>query len=244
MIRTILAVIYVVIFLIVSIPVQLVEWIIGKFSRKLKDRSTLVMVAWGFRCVQFISGTSVTFLGEENIPKDQAVLYIGNHRSIFDIVITYGNMKSPCGYVSKKENAKIPILAPLMRSLYCQFLDRDDIKNGLKTILSCIEDVKKGISIFIFPEGTRNRTEAPLLPFHQGSFKVAEKTGCPIIPVTMNHTEEIFENHFPRLKRTHVVVEYGTPILPDSYSKEDRRRLSEITQQVIAETYEKNKALV
>lgn len=71
-----------------------------------------------------------------------------------------------------------------MRYLHCLFLDRKDIKQGLKTILTAIEKIKSGISICIFPEGTRNKNkdELELLPFHEGSFKIASKSGCAIHP--------------------------------------------------------------
>ncbi len=72
----------------------------------------------------------------------------------------------------------------------------------LKTILQAIDYVKHGISICIFPEGTRNKgEELSLLPFHNGSFKIAEKTGCPIIPMSLNNTCDIFEGHFPFIKK-------------------------------------------
>lgn len=89
-----------------------------------------------------------------------------------------------------------------MKRLYCLFLDRENPKEGLKTILQAIDYVKHGISICIFPEGTRNKgEELSLLPFHNGSFKIAEKTGCPIIPMSLNNTCDIFEGHFPFIKR-------------------------------------------
>ena len=76
------------------------------------------------------------------------------------------------------------LLRDWMKALYCLFLDRKDIKAGLKTILQGIEYIKRGISICIFPEGTRNRTDE-MLPFKEGSMKIAEKTGCPIIPMAI-----------------------------------------------------------
>ena len=76
-----------------------------------------------------------------------------------------------------------------------------------------VDYVKNGISICIFPEGTRNNgEELSMLPFRDGALKIAEKTGCAIIPISMNNTADIFEAHFPRVKKVHVVIEYGKPI--------------------------------
>ena len=132
-------------------------------------------------------------IGEENVPKNQPVLYIGNHRSYFDIVLTYARCPDLTGYIAKKEMQKIPFLSRWMKFLYCLFLDRTDIKAGLKVILTAIDQIKSGISIMIFPEGTRGKgsSDLDLLPFHEGSFKIATKTGCPIIPVCINHSSEI-----------------------------------------------------
>lgn len=160
MIRFILIVIFLVIFLVLSIPLFLAEWIIGKFNPKARDISSLRIVQFGFKVVILISGVKLTVIGEENIPCDQAVLYIGNHRSYFDIVLTYARCRRLTGYVAKKEMLKIPLLSTWMKFLHCQFLDRSDIREGLKTILAAIEKVKEGISIMIFPEGTRSKNES------------------------------------------------------------------------------------
>lgn len=119
---------------------------------------------------------------------------------------------------------KVPLLSTWMKRLHCLFLDRNDLKQGLKTILTAIEKVKSGISICIFPEGTRNKNEDELdmLPFHEGSFKIAAKTNCPIIPMAISGSADIWENHFPRVKKTHVILEYGKPIYIDQLEKEDK----------------------
>lgn len=234
--RTILAGIYVFFFLLLGIPVLAVDWIIRKFNPKLSGYCQLRIVQWGFRCISFLSGIQLTVIGEENVPKDQAVLYIGNHRSIFDIVITYARCPGLTGYISKGSVDKVPVLGIIMRRLYCLFLDREDMKQGLKVILQAIEYIKQGISICVFPEGTRNKdTEHPesLLSFKEGTFKIAQKTNCPIIPIAMTGTADIFENHFPWIKRTKVTLVYGTPIIPSELDKDTQKHLGAYTQNII-----------
>jgi 1-acyl-sn-glycerol-3-phosphate acyltransferase len=131
-----------------------------------------------------------------------------------------------------------------MKNLQCIFIDRANIKEGLKAIVTAIDKVKNGISICIFPEGTRNRTENDLLPFKEGSFKIAVKTGCPIVPITINNSEALFEKQFPKIKKAHVIVEYGNPIYVNELSKEDQKSLAPYVQNIILETYNKNKELV
>ena len=107
MIRAILALLFAVLYLILGIPVLFVEWIIRKCNRHAADISSLRMVQWAFRVILFICGTKVTVIGEENVPKDQAVLYIGNHRSYFDIIITYARCPRLTGYIAKKDMEKV-----------------------------------------------------------------------------------------------------------------------------------------
>ncbi len=242
--RTILAILFVALFLILSIPLMLIEWIIGKFNPGVKDRSSLAIVQWAFRCVLFISGTRITTIGLENIPRDQAVLYVGNHRSIFDIVMCYSQVPTLTGFLAKKEVKKVPLLNFWIANVHTLFLDRSNIKEGMKTILTAIDLVKHGVSIFVFPEGTRNKTEDPLLPFHDGSFKIADKGGCPVVPVTINNSRAIFEAQFPWIKKTHVVIEYGKPIPTATLSREEKKAISSQTAAIIAETYLKNQALL
>lgn len=240
MIRFLAVLLFVLLFLILSTPLMLIEWIIGKFNQPLKDRSSLAIVNWAFRWVIRLSGTRVIVKGEENVPKDTAVLYVANHRSYFDIILTYVRVPRPTGYVAKLEMKRYPLLNVWMYYLHCLFLDRKDIKKGLKTILKGVEKVKSGISICIFPEGTRNKTDQDFLPFHEGSFKIAEKAGAPILPITMAGTNGIFEDHMPRIKRQTVIIEYGRPIDVKALDKDTRKNLGGYIQGIMAETYHRN----
>lgn len=240
MIRLIFVLLFVFLFLILSMPLMLAEWIIGKISPSLRDRSSLAIVNWAFRCVIFLSGTRVIVKGEENVPKDTAVLYVGNHRSYYDIILTYVRVPRPTGYVAKLEMLRYPLLNVWMHFLHCLFLDRNDLKKGLKTILKGVEKVKSGISICIFPEGTRNGTDQDFLPFHEGSFKIAEKAGAPIVPITMSGTNAIFEDHLPRIKKQTVIIEYGKPIHIQELDRETRKNLSGYVQKIMAEAYHRN----
>ena len=140
----------------------------GKFNPHARDISSLRIVQWAFRVILKIAGVTATVIGEENIP-DEAVLFIGNHRSYFDILLTYIRCRRVTGYIAKKEMERYLTLTTWMKRLHCLFLDRKDPKEGLKTILHAIDDVKNGISICVFPEGTRNRgEELSMLPFRDG----------------------------------------------------------------------------
>ncbi len=224
---------------------MLLERVIKKFNPHAADISSLRIVQWAFKVILFFTGTKLTVIGEDRIPKDQAVLYVPNHQSYFDIVITYSRCPGLTGYVSKDFMEKIPLLSNWMKHLYCLFLDRSDMKAGLKTILTGIDYIKNGISICIFPEGTRNpHPEEGLLPFKEGSLKMAEKTGCPIIPIAITGSQNIWEKHMPFMRKCRVIVEYGEPIYLNQLDKERRKFSGAYTQSKVEEMLENHKSMI
>ena len=241
MIRFILVIFFVISFLILFSPVMFVLWLIGYISPSAKDKASRAIIYCAFRFIRFIAGTKLIILGKENIPSDTAVLYVGNHRSYFDIILGYTAVPGITGFIAKKEMNRYPLLRVWMRYIHCLFLDREDIRQGLQTILNGVEKVKSGISIFVFPEGTRNKSDDEFLPFKAGSLKIAEKSGCPIIPVAINHSDDIFEKHLPKIHKTTVVIEFGVPIYPASLDKESRKKLSDTVVTNIKTMYEKNR---
>ncbi len=243
MFRFLVVVLTVVGFLIFTLPVLLVEWVIGKWNPYLRDISSLRIVQGAFRLILWESGVRLTLIGFEHVPKDETVLYVGNHCSYFDVLLTYCRCPGLTGYVAKDSMEKIPLLSTWMKRLYCLFLNRTDLRAGLKTILAGIDQMKRGISMCIFPEGTRSKT-GEMLPFKEGSLKMAEKTGCAIIPMAITNSAEIFENHFPKIRPAHVILEYGKPIYPNALSKEERKFLGAYTRDAIQEMLDGHKPLM
>ena len=134
-----------------------------------------------------------------------------------------------------------PFINVWMVFINCLFIDRKDLRQSLQVILKGIEMVKGGYSIFIAPEGTRNYNKE-MLPFKEGSLKIAQKTGCPIIPVSINNADNIFESHVPWVKKGNIIIEYGEPVYPKQLDEEDQKFLSKYVQEIIRETLKKNEA--
>lgn len=234
MIRFILIILFLVVFFVLTIPIVILDLIIGLFSRNIRDIIAFKIIKAGFNIVLFISGVTVNIQGTQNLPHDVPALYIGNHQGFFDVVIGYTMLSSPTGFVSKKEFLKIPGLNWWMHLGNCLFLDRIDPRKGMKTIQKAAELVKNGISIFIFPEGTRSRT-GELGEFKEGSFKIATKSKCPVIPVAFKGTANAFENQFPRVTPCIINVTVGEPIYTDRLSREDLKKLGTLTKSAIEE---------
>ena len=236
MIRSILVVLAVVLYLILSIPALFYLKAQEKKDAKAAALKSLNMVRWILGIVRSLAGITYEVRGLENIPKDKAVLYVGNHRSYFDIVMGYITVPAPTGFIAKKEMMGIPLLNQWMDRMNCLFLDRTNIKEGLKTILTGIEKVKSGISMWIFPEGTRNNSEDPadLMEFHEGSLKIAEKSGCPVIPVAITGTDDVFERHIPWIRKSHVIIEYGEPIYLKELPPDKKKFPGAYTREIIS----------
>ena len=207
MIRLIITLLFVILFLVLGLPVMGVEWIVTKINKHAGDMAALRTVQWAFKVCLFLSGVKADIRGLENLPTDPE-------------------------FIAKKEFKKVPLLNLWMMMLYCLFLDRKDTKQGLKTILTAIEHIKQGISMFVFPEGTRSK-DGKMQEFKAGAFKIATKTGCPIIPVVMSGTADIFENHLPFIKSGPVVVTIGEPIDVNSLDKDEKKHISDYTHKIM-----------
>lgn len=104
------------------------------------------------------------------------------------------------GFVAKKELKKVPVISWWMRNLYCLFLDRNDTREGLKTILEGIDYIKKGISIVIFPEGTTSHT-LDLLPFKEGSSNLPKRPDVKSFPWSRIIQEPVLKISFRESKK-------------------------------------------
>ena len=235
--RSIVLVIVYLIVCILSIPFHLVLLLV----RLINERAAAVFsqrVVWlAFRLCMLISGCKREIVGREKIPRDTAVMYAANHRGFYDIILMYTVVPGQTLFISKKELKKFVCIAQWMYFLNCQFMDRGNIKQNLETILKSIEYVKKDYSVYICPEGTRNATDE-LLPFHEGSMKIATKGKVPIVPVCFTGTEEILEKPLPWVHSGKIRVEFGDPIYPDQLDKEDKKHLGEYTRGIIQKMYD------
>lgn len=110
MIRLIIVVLLLLIFAVFSLIALPILWLIGKKNPVVKEKASDAVARFMFRLILFVCGTKTTAIGVENIPTDKPVLFVGNHRGFFDVIISYTYIKTRAAYVAKKEMAKVPIL--------------------------------------------------------------------------------------------------------------------------------------
>jgi len=152
-----------------------------------------------------VVGCRFTVENREMIPEEPCLL-VCNHLSIIDpLALMVVLRKYKVAFIAKKEIKKIPVISRCMVPSGCLFLDRDDSRSAIYTIRDAAAFISDGIgSMGIFPEGTRNRSDKPVLPFHAGSFKIATKAGCPLVIVGISGTEKLSKN-FP-FRRTPITI--------------------------------------
>lgn len=130
--------------------------------------------------------------GVEKIPKDTKVLFVGNHRSNFDPIITWYAFKNwKIAFISKQSNFKIPFFGRIIRRCCFMPIDRENPRKAIPTINRAAKLLRKQeVSIGVYPEGTRSKS-GELLPFHNGVFKIAQKADAPIVVLSITGTEKI-----------------------------------------------------
>ena len=241
--RTILTFLSLFLFLVLSIPLFLLFKLIGVFNRRACAYLSQKVVNFGFRVVLLSAGVKIKCLGTENVPSDRAVLYTANHRSYADIPIGYLTVPTLTGFIAKKQIKNVPSLSWWMTNMNCLFLDRHDLKQGMKTILAAIDNIKAGFSMFVMPEGTRNH-EDEMLPFKEGTFKIALKSGCPIIPVAITNSDAVYVLHRPWVRRANVIIHYGKPIFVEDLTPEESKTIGARVRDIIAEMLKKDAPLL
>ena len=239
MLRFVICVLLVVFDFVIAIPIITVGFVLGLFSRKAKDAYMKIMMHMIFAGINFVSGAKVKYIGLEKIPSDLPVLYVANHESFFDVLLTLTKLPGTICFVAKKQFGKVPIFGQALALYNTLFIDRDNIKQGLQTILKAIENVKSGMSVFIFPEGTRSR-DGKMNDFKEGSMKIAVKSGCPIVPIAISNTANVYENHFPKVYPVPVVIEILDPVYPDKFDKTEQKHLGKLCRERIEEARDRN----
>lgn len=181
-----------------------------------------------------VTGVFLSVEGLENIPKDTACVFVGNHRSYYDIPILLTALDAPHGILAKEELEKIPLLNRWMKLLGCVFVKRDDIRASVKALNDATAIVESGRSFVIFPEGTRYKgEEGGAGEFKAGAFRIAIKTGVPVVPVAISGARGLFEGHGLRATPGDIRVRILPAIQTAGMSKAEQKQLPDAVRQTI-----------
>ena len=172
--------------------------------------------------------------GIENIPKETCVVY-ANHQSFLDPLVIIQAHKE-FGFILKKELKQEKLIDNIVEITDSLYLDREDTKEGIKTILEAINKIKNGKDYVIFPEGTRNNGE--LLDFKPGAFKLSLKTNTPICPIAIIGTREAEQSN--NMDPCTIKMIILSPIMPDEYKNMNTVKLANLVKSKIENTIKLN----
>jgi 1-acyl-sn-glycerol-3-phosphate acyltransferase len=187
-----------------------------------------------FRC-------EVRVEGLEHLPKTGPVIIAANHQSIYDIPVCMGYLGRLMGFVAKKELFRIPGLSYWMRQVHCAKIDRKDIAGGGKLLEQLSREIsERGYCMIIFPEGTRSRhPDAEIGPFKRGSLRLAQASGIPIVPLSIDGTRFLVStNHLLATRNGGRVVrmKLGAPMTPnpDASSLESKQFVDTLRETIVS----------
>lgn len=136
---------------------------------------------WGV-CWYFLVGIRHKEIYEVPHDKSKQYIFIANHSSYLDIPSAVRCMHQPVRVLGKYEMVKYPVFGIIYRVAVI-LVDRSDAEKRAKSVRALKAAIARGISIFIFPEGTFNETNKPLKDFYDGAFRTAVETQTPIKPI-------------------------------------------------------------
>ncbi len=171
--------------------------------------------------------------GTENIPAEGGFLLYSNHQGMFDVLAIAATCDPPLGTVLKKELKDVPFLKQIIACTKSFAMDREDVRQSLTVIQNVIKEVNAGRSYLIFPEGTRSKSSNDLLEFHNGSFRCATKTKCPVVPIALVDCYKVLDQKGS--KPLTVQIHYLEPICYEEYKDLNTKELAALVRSRIEE---------
>ena len=174
--------------------------------------------------------------GQENIPREENFVFFPNHQGLFDVLSIIEASDRPFSVVAKIEVKNIFFLKQVFAIMKAKFMDRDDVRQSLKVILSVTDEVKAGRNFLIFPEGTRSKNGNHPGDFKGGSFKCAMNARCPIVPVAMLNSYQAFDTNSSH--PVTVQVHFLEPLYYEDYKDMKSTEIAKIVRARIVERIE------
>jgi len=224
MLKTILFFTYFWLSLVLPIPVCAAFLLLRLVGLGPATRETLGSIIRGWaRSIIRASGTTLKVSGLENVPRDRRVVFMSNHQGDMDIIVMLACMPRATGFMAKSQAMWMPFVNLWIIAIGSVFIDRGSIARGKESIDRGVANIGRGWALTVFPEGTRSRGPA-MLPFRNGSFKLATRAGAVIVPVTMDGTWRIWEEH-KRIRSARVRFTVHPPIPTEGLDAEARKAL-------------------
>lgn len=209
-----------IIILVTFFPVSFIIWILTlPFDRKRKIMHR-ILVLQSIILVRIIPFWKLTIEGKEKIPRAQTFVMISNHASLADILMI-NCLGCNFKWISKIENTRVPILGWYLSMADYITVDRNDEESKVEMLSRSLVSLRNGISLMIFPEGTRY-SKQELGTFRRGAFQLAIETGLPILPLALKGTGDLLPKHGFKLGETRqITLRVLDPVYPEEFGTSD-----------------------
>lgn len=185
----------------------------------------IVAVNWA-RWILWVCGVKVHVFGKENLDPSVPRLYLSNHQSYFDILALLAYLPVDFKFVMKEELMTFPLFGLTMRKARYIGIEREDPRRALRGMNEAAEKIAGGVSVVIFPEGTRS-VDGELQPFKPGAFHIALKARSDVVPIAIVGSRLIIPKGSLRVQKGEFTIHFGRPIEMRTTSKKEMPVLME-----------------
>lgn len=173
-----------------------------------------------------LAGVKLTVSGLDRVPESGPVIFMGNHQGNFDILALTLAIPRRFSWLAKEELFRIPLFGGAMRRAGYIALNRSDGRQALKSIEDAAGRIREGVSVVVFPEGTRTH-DGNLLPFKKGGFILASRAAVPVVPFTINGSMAINPRNRFELYPGTISITFAEPVQPEGTGNTGRELLRE-----------------
>jgi len=230
---------WVILFAIISTFFFALTAIISGIFNPYSKFSNAVVRTWA-RSILWASGIRVHINGPRQLRPNQPAVYMANHQSAFDILATVVAIPGTVRFIAKKELFRIPVFAQGMRRVGMISIDRGNSQAAQQSLAEAAEKMKKGVSVIIFPEGTRSR-DGQIHRFKKGGFVLAIKGQFPIIPTVIKGSFNIMKKKSLKLSKGQITVDFLPAVSTAGMTFTDRNALHNTVSRIIAEDFKREK---
>jgi 1-acyl-sn-glycerol-3-phosphate acyltransferase len=176
---------------IIITPFFLLVWVSTFWWDRRRVAAHMMGTFWAWHYQSLIPFWKLHLEGRKKIPWKRPVVMVANHRSLIDILALY-KIRRPFKWTSKDENFRLPFIGMVLSLTNSIRIKRESFRSGMQFLSQAEDEIGKGSSILLFPEGTRSLTRE-MRPFKEGAFLLAKKTGCGVIPIVHTGSEKTFD---------------------------------------------------
>jgi 1-acyl-sn-glycerol-3-phosphate acyltransferase len=226
-----------VVFSVLALPLTLVAAVVYIFWSllELKGRPERFLERFWSRCLLLFAGVRVRIRGAERLRHGRSYVIMANHQSWFDIPALWWALGNrDVRWIAKKELVPVPFFGWAVAASRHIVIDRQNRDKAVRAIRRATEMSGDGVSIIIFPEGTRSSSGA-LLPFKKGGFHLAVDAGLEILPVAIRGTRKVLPKHGWGIRPGRVDVAFCEPVPAGEYGKANLPSLVERVRGVLQE---------